>query len=102
MDPLLRGRAVIFRSPHPDITVPDIALHRFVLARATELGDKPALIDGPSGRTLTYAQLGAGVDRVAAGLAQRGFEQDDVLGLFMPNCPSSRSSSMARLPPLAS
>jgi len=41
---------LIFRSPHPDITVPDIALHRFVLARATELGDKPALIDGPSGR----------------------------------------------------
>jgi len=87
MDPLLRGRAVIFRSPHPDISVPDTALHRFVLARATELGDKPALIDGPSGRTLTYAQLGAGVDRVAAGLAQRGFEQGDVLGLFMPNCP---------------
>jgi len=87
MDPLLRGRAVIFRSPHPDITLPDIALHRFVLAKAAELGGKPALIDGPSGRTLTYAQVGAGVDRVAAGLAQRGFEQGDVLGMFMPNCP---------------
>src|SRR6185295_12482698 len=87
MDPLLRGCCVIFRSPHPDITVPDIALHRFVLARAAQLGSKPALIDGPSGRMLTYGQLGAGVDGVAAGLVKRGFEAGDVLGLFMPNCP---------------
>jgi acyl-CoA synthetase (AMP-forming)/AMP-acid ligase II len=78
---------VIFRSPHPDVLVPDVPLHRFVLARAVELGDKPALIDGPSGRVLTYAQLGAGVDRVAAGLAARGFDRGDVLGLFAPNCP---------------
>ena len=78
---------MIFRSPHADITVPDIALHRFVLARATQLGGKPALIDGPSGRMLTYGQLGAGVDGVAAGLVKRGFEAGDVLGLFMPNCP---------------
>jgi acyl-CoA synthetase (AMP-forming)/AMP-acid ligase II len=78
---------VIFRSPYPDVLVPDVPLHRFVLARAPALGDKPALIDGPSGRTLTYAQLGAGVERVAAGLAARGFTKGDVLGLFAPNCP---------------
>jgi len=78
---------VIFRSPYPDVPVPDIPLHRFVLARAAELGDKPALIDGPGGRMLTYAQLGAGVDRVAAALAARGFGKGDVLGLFAPNCP---------------
>jgi len=78
---------VIFRSPYPDVTVPDVSVHRFVLARAAELGDKPALIDGPCGRTLTYGQLGAGVERVAAGLAARGFRKGDVLGLFMPNCP---------------
>ncbi|HEV2751525.1 MAG TPA: 4-coumarate--CoA ligase family protein [Gemmatimonadales bacterium] len=78
---------MILRSPYPDVLVPDIPLHRFVLARAAALGDKPALIDGPSGRTLTYAQLGAGVERVAAGLAAQGFKQGDVLGLFAPNCP---------------
>jgi len=78
---------VIFRSPHPDVLVPDVPLHRFVLARAPALGDKPALIDGPSGRTLTCAQLAAGVERVAAGLAGRGFTKGDVLGLFAPNCP---------------
>ena len=78
---------MIFRSPHPDVLVPDVPLHRFVLARAPVLGSKPALIDGPSGRTLTYAQLAGGVERVAAGLARSGFKKGDVLGLFAPNCP---------------
>ncbi|PYP70317.1 MAG: 4-coumarate--CoA ligase family protein, partial [Gemmatimonadetes bacterium] len=78
---------MIFRSRHPDITVPDVPLHHLVLQRATGLGDKPALIDGPSGRTLTYGQLARGVERVAAALGARGFGAGDVLGLFMPNCP---------------
>src|SRR5437867_764007 len=78
---------MIFKSPHRDVSVPDIALHRFVLGRAGALGEKPALVDAASGRTLTYAQLAARVDRVAAGLAARGFRKGDVLGLFVPNCP---------------
>jgi hypothetical protein len=51
---------MIIRSPYPDVQIPDTALHRFVLARAAELGDKPALIDGPSGRTLSYGRLAQG------------------------------------------
>src|SRR5438445_117391 len=78
---------MLFKSPHPDIAIPDIVVHRFVLARATALGDKPALIDAASGRTLTYGQLAGGADRVAAGLAARGFAPGDVLALFAPNCP---------------
>lgn len=78
---------MILRSPYPDVRVPDVPLHRFVLAKAAALGHKPALIDGASGRTLTYAQLSDGVERVAAGLAENGFAQGDVLGLFTPNCP---------------
>src|SRR5438067_453173 len=78
---------MIFRSPHPDVAVPDVALQRFVLREAAQRGDKPALIDGPSGRVLTYAGLAAGVDRLAAGLAARGFGKGEVLGLFMPNLP---------------
>jgi acyl-CoA synthetase (AMP-forming)/AMP-acid ligase II len=78
---------MLFKSPHPDITIPDFAVHRFVLAKAGALGDKPALVDAASGRTLTYEQLAGGAERVAAGLAGRGFAPGDVLGLFAPNCP---------------
>jgi acyl-CoA synthetase (AMP-forming)/AMP-acid ligase II len=78
---------MLFQSPYPDVEIPNVPLHTFVLGRAREWGDKPALIDGPSGRTLTYGQLARGTDCVAAGLAGRGFHAGDILGLFAPNCP---------------
>jgi hypothetical protein len=43
---------MIIKGPYPDISIPETALTPFVMHRAHELGDKPALIDGPSGRTL--------------------------------------------------
>jgi acyl-CoA synthetase (AMP-forming)/AMP-acid ligase II len=58
-----------------------------MLARAEELADRPALVDGSSGRTLTYGALAAGVGRVAAGLAARGFGRGDVLAINAPNLP---------------
>ena len=77
----------IVLSPHPDVTVPDVALHEFVLEGAMGRADQAALIDGPSGRTLTYGQLAGGVRRVAAGLAARGFAKGDVFAIFSPNLP---------------
>ena len=71
----------------PPVTIPDVPLSTFILGDAAGRGDKPALIDGPTGRTLTYAQLANGVDRVAAGLAARGFERGDVFGILSPNLP---------------
>ncbi|HEX2087878.1 MAG TPA: 4-coumarate--CoA ligase family protein [Solirubrobacteraceae bacterium] len=74
-------------SPYPDVSIPDTALTPFVLQRALELGDKPALIDGPSGRTLTHAQLEGAVRSFAGGLRARGFEKGDTLGILLPNVP---------------
>jgi acyl-CoA synthetase (AMP-forming)/AMP-acid ligase II len=76
-----------FVGPFPDIEIPDASLPAFVLERAATLGDKPALIDGPSGRTLTYGQLAGAVGAVAAGLAARGSAPGDTLALFAPNIP---------------
>ena len=67
--------------------VPDIDLAGFVLARAGELGEKPALIDGPSGRALSYAKLDTLVRSFAAGLAARGFAKGDTFAIYMPNAP---------------
>lgn len=76
---------MIFRATHPPITIPHVPLSEFVLARAGERGDKPALIDGSTGRTVTYAQLAALVPRAAAGLAARGCRKGDVCAIFSPN-----------------
>jgi acyl-CoA synthetase (AMP-forming)/AMP-acid ligase II len=78
---------VIVESPYEEIHIPDVALPDFVLQGAAERGDKPALIDGPSGRILTYRELAEGVDRVAAGLAERGFAKGDVFAILSPNIP---------------
>ena len=75
------------KSPHSAIDIPDVSLAEFVLGKAAERGDKPALIDGPTGRTVTYAQLAGAVDRLAAGLAERGFTKGDVFAIFSPNLP---------------
>jgi acyl-CoA synthetase (AMP-forming)/AMP-acid ligase II/catechol 2,3-dioxygenase-like lactoylglutathione lyase family enzyme len=79
--------AMIRRSPDPEVEIPDVDVTSHVLEHARERGDKPALIDGPSGRELTYAELADAVRGLAAGLAARGFGRGDVLGVYMPNLP---------------
>ncbi|MFN2489208.1 MAG: 4-coumarate--CoA ligase family protein [Actinomycetota bacterium] len=76
-----------FRSPHPDVSIPEVSLTSFVLERAAELGDKPALVDGATGRSVSYRQLARRVQIVRAGLAARGFSKGDVLAIFCPNLP---------------
>jgi 4-coumarate--CoA ligase len=78
---------MIHRSPLPDVEIPVTTLTDYTLARAAELGDKPALIDGTSGRELSYAALLAGVKSLAGGLVGRGFAPGDVLALLSPNIP---------------
>jgi acyl-CoA synthetase (AMP-forming)/AMP-acid ligase II len=69
------------------IEIPDTDVTSFVLEDAAQRGDRPALIDGPTGRTLTYEELLNGVRALAAGLAARGFVKGDVLAVHMPNLP---------------
>jgi acyl-CoA synthetase (AMP-forming)/AMP-acid ligase II len=76
---------MIFRSPYSEVSIPEIPLAQAVLRRAEELQDKPALIDGLTNRVLTYGQLSQSIERVAAGLSERGFRKGDVLAIFSPN-----------------
>jgi acyl-CoA synthetase (AMP-forming)/AMP-acid ligase II len=78
---------VVFRSPYPDVEIPDIALPDFVFERAATFGDKPALIDGPTGRAISYTQLVERTRRCAAGLRARGLRPGEVVGVFAPNVP---------------
>ncbi len=78
---------MIYRSPFPDVAIPEMSLPQFVFQHVDQWTDKPALIDGPSGRTYTYGQLTQDVGKVAAGLAARGFGKGDVFAIFSPNLP---------------
>ena len=78
---------MIFRSKLPDLDIPEGNLVDVLLRHCGRLGDKRALVDGPSGRRITYAELPVMVRRFATGLAQRGFAKGDVLAIFMPNVP---------------
>jgi acyl-CoA synthetase (AMP-forming)/AMP-acid ligase II len=78
---------MIIRSTSPSLTIPDVSITSYVVRHAVRLGDKPALIDGPTGRTLTYGQLADAVRRAAAGLARLGFRKGDVLAIYSPNLP---------------
>ena len=78
---------IIHRSPLADVEIPDATITAHVLRRAAAHPDRPALIDGPSGRTFTFAQLSDMIHRFAGGLAARGFGKGDVLGLMAPNIP---------------
>jgi acyl-CoA synthetase (AMP-forming)/AMP-acid ligase II len=77
---------VIIRSSSPDVTIPELTITEYVLRHAERLGDKPAFLDGPSGRALTYRQLADTVRRAATGLSQRGLRKGDVVAIYSPNC----------------
>lgn len=78
---------MIFRAPYSDVAIPEVPLTPFVLHRTGELTDKPALIEGPTGRIITYKELAESIQKVAASLALRGFKKGDVFGIFSPNVP---------------
>jgi acyl-CoA synthetase (AMP-forming)/AMP-acid ligase II len=80
-----KERPMIIRSPYPDVEVPETSLPGFVLEQAEERGNAPALIDGITGRTLSYRDLATTVRQVAAGFQAYGVAKGDVLALCSPN-----------------
>lgn len=78
---------MIFRSPHPDVDIPDVSLPEFVLAGAGRQGDKPAIVDAATGRGYTYAEIDTNRRRLAAGLAARGLTKGEVVAILCPNLP---------------
>ena len=59
-------------------------VHELLQATAARVPERLALIEGDA--TLTYAQLLARVERVAAGLERRGVGASDRVALLLPNC----------------
>uniref|UniRef100_A0A7I4CUJ2 4-coumarate--CoA ligase n=1 Tax=Physcomitrium patens TaxID=3218 RepID=A0A7I4CUJ2_PHYPA len=77
----------IYYSKRPPVWIPptrNFDLVSFVFA--PQFGDRVAMVDAPTGRSLTYAQLERNVRVVAAGLYKNlGVRQYDVVMLLSPN-----------------
>ena len=77
-----------FRSPLPDVAIPNLTLFDYLFSDVAAAADQPAVIDGPSGAQTTYRQLVGQIAALAGGLAQRGFADGDVAGILCPNIPA--------------
>lgn len=78
---------IIHESPLPDVDIPPVPVTSFVLRTAAQHPDRVALMDGPTGRSLTYGQLSAAIHAFAGGLAARGLGPGSTIALMAPNIP---------------
>jgi 4-coumarate--CoA ligase len=78
---------VIHRSPFPDQSIPEKTLTEFVFADAGRRLGKAAVIEGPTGRTVSYGALIDSIRRLAGGLAAAGFGPGQILAILAPNIP---------------
>ncbi|MYQ47663.1 AMP-binding protein [Streptomyces sp. SID4985] len=75
----------MFHSAYDDVPPVELPVHDAVLGGAAAFGERPALIDGTDGTTLTYEQLDRFHRRLAAAFAEAGVCKGDVLALHSPN-----------------
>lgn len=67
------------------IDYPDVPLFYFLEEAAKNHADTPCTIF--KGATISYREMDAITDRLAAGLAELGVKKGDRVGIFMPNTP---------------
>ncbi len=77
----------MFKSPLADVPLRDISITERLFEGLARGADRPLLIDGPSGVSLTGAALRDRIERLAGGLAAEGIGPGSVLALMAPNMP---------------
>lgn len=87
--------AMIFQSPHPPIVVPEQSFSDYLLGSLGDRRDRPAFIEGPSGRMVTYGQLRDQARAAARGLAARGLGRGGVVAICSPNLPEYATAFLA-------
>ena len=78
---------MVWTSDHEAVEIDEATLPDLVAERAQRSPGQRALVDGDSGRAVTYATLRSRIDRVALGLRAEGFAPGDTLALWAPNLP---------------
>ncbi len=76
----------VVKSKYADVEISDKSYFEFVWSGVHEFGDRTALVDGLTGRSLTYAESRARALSMGSELRRRGAEKGDVMAIFLPNC----------------
>ncbi|KAE8700139.1 4-coumarate--CoA ligase 1 [Hibiscus syriacus] len=88
MEAKLDQQDFISRSTLPDIYIPNhLPLHTYCFENISHFKDRPCLINGPTGRIYSYAEVELTSRKVAAGLNKLGIQQGDVIMLLLQNSP---------------
>ena len=78
---------MIHASPLPTVEIPSTHLTPYVLRHAESMAGEVAVIEGMSGRSVTYGELADLIHRFGGGLTARGFAPGDVFAIMAPNLP---------------
>ena len=68
---------MIYRSPYPDVDIPNVTLPEFLFEHAAKYTDKAALIDGPTGRAVTYGRRRTEMDTQQTMITTIPYQQKD-------------------------
>jgi acyl-CoA synthetase (AMP-forming)/AMP-acid ligase II len=86
----------MWTSPYSPVEVGGTTLPGLVDAAIAAHPDRTALVDGPSGASVTYAELGRRVARISAWLAgPGGVRAGDTIALWSPNTPPWAACALA-------
>lgn len=81
------GADTIIKSPHNNVTLPNTSFTEFVFGTLDQNKNNVVMVDNPTGRSFTAAQLKDASIRVASGLVKLGFKKGDRILIFANNCP---------------
>lgn len=76
---------MIYRSPYPDVTIPDVSLTEHVFSNLDRHAQRTALIDATNHRTLTYGELHNAIERAAVGFSHIGVRRGDIVSVYATN-----------------
>jgi acyl-CoA synthetase (AMP-forming)/AMP-acid ligase II len=76
---------MIFRSPSPAVEIPDLSWSDYFLQRIQNFHDQPALIEGATGKVISFEQLRDQIHSIAQSLRDKGYGKGDVFAIYAPN-----------------
>lgn len=77
----------MLRSPFPKVIIPELPLTEYILGSIATRGDRIAIVDAPTGRELSFKEVGDLVVKCASALYRRGLRKGDVVATCTTNSP---------------